>query len=80
MKQEIYLCKADWTILQEEIPDTKIQIVKRYYPFEISEIFWDEEAMKLERALSDSLPQTVYDRLLIKMMKKKVSLYQGIVR
>ena len=41
---------------------------------------FDEQATLLEQALYNSLPQGTYDRLAIKLMSRKVSLYVGITR
>lgn len=41
---------------------------------------FDHDARELARALFSSLPQGTLDRLLIQIMKRKVSIYRGLTR
>ena len=86
MGGDIFLTKADPIVNPDEVKDTIIHINQYLPKFEgrgrdclkAAEKFYDDEATKLEEALQNSLPQGVKDRLLIKLMKRKVSLYRGI--
>jgi len=77
------LFKAD-LLEKEEIPDVYIHITDRLPEFKGKDCFknaeelYEKEAERLEDILQKCLPQGVKDRLLIKLMKRKVSLYRGI--
>jgi|LGOV01.1.fsa_nt_gb hypothetical protein len=66
-------------------PDTTIVIsgeppAKNLYNITLKEVerYWDEQAETLCDALFASLPQGTMDCLLYKIMRRKVSLYQGL--
>lgn len=75
------LYKAD-SLTIEEVPNRRIQIdsdLPAYVSLEKTEKCFELQALYLEDALYNSLPQAVYDRLIIHMMKRKVSSYKGLI-
>ena len=80
--KEIRICKADpiSPSLQEEISNYSI-IINDVLPTNMelveAEKFYEFQATMIEDALFNSLPQGTYDRLGIKFMQRKVSLYRG---
>jgi len=79
----ISILKADPTLSTDEVPDLKIyfnvpcsEISTEYDLKRVGEIF-DREASKLADALFEVLPQGIYDRLVMRLMEKKVSVYFG---
>lgn len=77
--KETKICKAE--PLHEEIGSQTI-IINGKIPEDLwignkSEEFCDNEAQMIDDALYNSLPQGTYDRLGIKFMQRKVTLYQG---
>ena len=78
----ITLSKAD-PIGKEELPDMFISIsadLPKHKTLEDSENYYDTQAIQLEDALYNVLPQGVFDRLTIKLMERKTSLYRGVVK
>ncbi len=55
--------------IQNDTPDFK--------DLKQGEAYYEEQAATLADGLFDSLPQGTYDRLVIKLMTKKTSLYAG---
>jgi len=79
----IIIDKADPLTSEGETPNTTIEIVKeleRCKTLKDAEIHYEQQAELIENALFGSLPQGVYDRLIVKLMKRKTSLYRGITR
>ena len=81
---KIKLNKAD-PLGGDEIPDVLIDISNPLPDCMIKSLEdvkkqFDEQAELLEQALYSVLPQGTYDRLAIKLMSRKVSLYVGITR
>ncbi|MFH1527752.1 MAG: hypothetical protein ABIG69_14065 [Bacteroidota bacterium] len=76
----IILDKAD-PVGQGKVQDTIIEIknkLPKIDSLEMAERHYEEQATLLEKALQESICQGVKDRLLIKLMARKVSLYRGI--
>lgn len=77
----LFLYKADQTNT-EEIPSKTIEIsagLPEFRALEAAENCYELQAFYLEDTLRNSLPQAVYDKLIIHMMKRKVSLYRGLI-
>jgi hypothetical protein len=79
----ITLSKADSLLSNIKVPDIFIDIssdLPACKTLEDSEKYYEAQAIKLEDALYNVLPQGVLDRLIIKLMERKTSLYRGITR
>lgn len=80
--KEVKICKAD-PIGETEIQPVTI-IVNGILPGpeggEELEITYDLDARALANALFYSLPQGTFDRLIIKLMKRKTSIYRGLTQ
>ncbi len=79
--KELKVCKAD------PIGETEVQPVTIVINGTLPEIQLDEvelaynlDAQALANALFYSLPQGTFDRLIIKLMKRKTSIYRGITK
>ncbi|HEC60709.1 hypothetical protein LCGC14_0831570 [marine sediment metagenome] len=82
--KEIQIMKAD-QIGDTEVKPVKIVINASLVALtdqigETIEEAYNHDADLLSRALFYSLPQGTFDRLLIKLMKRKTSSYRGITR
>ncbi|MCK4817913.1 hypothetical protein KA005_19230 [bacterium] len=77
---ETRICKAEALGSFEKIIDQVI-IIKSQIPKRMTldecEKFHERQALMINKALRESLPQDTYDRLGIMFMMHKVSLYQG---
>jgi len=78
---ETTIAKAEPTLSGQTIPDVHIHITGTLTTFEISDPDWqekwqgqlDDQAQRLHKALCDSLPGGIYDRLLGYMLVRKAS-------
>lgn len=78
----ITLSKAD-PIGKKAVPDMFINIstdLPVNETLEDSENYYEAQAILLESALYNVLPQGVFDRLIIKLMERKTSLYRGVAK
>lgn len=79
---KIKLNKAD-PLGGDEIPDVLIDIsgaLPESMGMEDAEKHYEEQATLLENALNSVLPQGIFDRLIIKLFARKVSLCRGVTR
>lgn len=77
----LILYKAD-SLLSEKVPSRRIYIesdLPDFSSLEKAEKYFELQALYLEDALRNSLPQAVYDKLIIHMMKRKTSLFRGLI-
>lgn len=80
-KQIVIINKANPIISRKKIDDYIIEItgeLPRGMSLNVAELHYEKQSEMIEKALYNSIPQGVYDRLAIQFMKRKVSLYQGI--
>lgn len=85
---EVLVSKAAPILRDVEIPGTIIRIIAELPDFAddpapcenrltVAESFYRDEAARLAQALYLSLPQGTFDRLVLELLSKKVSLYRG---
>ncbi len=77
--KEVKICKAD-PIGETEVQPVTIEVNGTLPGPEELELAYDLDAGALANALYYSLPQGTFDRLIIKLMKRKTSVYRGITR
>ena len=85
-KTIVSLFKADPTVSGEDIAEVEIRITEscsvisnKLTHADVCRIF-DLEAEKLAKVLFNSLPQGVFDRVIVELMKKKSDIYFGKTR
>ena len=59
--------------------ENSLPLLQPSFGTDVEEIY-NEDAESLAWALFYSLPQGTFDRLIIKLMKRKVNLYRGLTR
>ena len=76
-----FICKADPLTKAEAVEGQVIyindKIPRKMLLLETCQSFYEKQASLINKVLADTLPQGTYDRLGIKFMQKKVSLYRG---
>ncbi len=79
--KHIVIDKADPMLIDQKVPNILIEIVGELpdqKTIQDCENHHESQATLIESALFNSLPQGTYDRLGMKFMQRKVSLYRGI--
>lgn len=83
----IFAFKAKESVSREIIPDTRIFVCRPIKDAmnasktmkEVAEVY-EKQAAVIADALYNSLPQGTFDRLIIELMRKKLSIYCGVTR